>query len=257
MNELLATLRNVVTSPTLPTIIVAVVGLYYFGDTAIAAYDQWARSRRFGATEVKDVVAFTPENSTYTVRGTVREHEESLTAPFSGDECIAYVCDVYETTDAPTQEAWARGASDSVPFVIDDGTGTALVEGTDTYFGEEYSDQYHFRPGDTVSTPILERTSSTLEAPRIPETAPDDGLILQEFRLEPGAEVYASGPVTTAGEAMFAFLFTDRQFPVVTNQPFEVVGRELWEGALKKTLYAGGILVLTILASVLTQQRFA
>lgn len=159
-----------------------------------------------------------PDSEGVAVEGTAipvpNTETETLTAPFSGSDCLAYKYSVQEKKEPsnsshPSSEdgAWVIGdeGRDAVTFVVDDSTGYLRIEPDNAEFQVE-TDVYEHFPWRTLPTPISEYIDSSPAVERqdaVLTSVPIVGHLATwlkwtdrrfvEERLDPNQEVYVRG----------------------------------------------------------------
>ncbi|MFC4447877.1 hypothetical protein [Halorussus aquaticus] len=157
------------------------------------AYGQYARGRRIQAGSVQNVASVAESDSPDEVRGVVERHEEVLTAPISGTECVAYGLEAAE--NPADEEPSPRKFSDThaVAFAVKDESGRLLVDDENPKLYLQQTAKRDFEPDEYVPGTIRTRNASMSDGTEIPGQAPDDGLRIVESCLEPGTNVFARG----------------------------------------------------------------
>lgn len=129
--------------------------------------------------------------------GTAGVHSDRLRGPVSGDPAVWYSLRITERRGwgyrkAHTELHYERS---DAPFVLDDGTGSVVVDPTD---GAVRFKNREVSPDTRRTLPVADQTETdTLEG--ISERAgvdPDEGTRFDELRIEPGDEVTVLGTVT-------------------------------------------------------------
>lgn len=132
------------------------------------------------------------------VVGTAREAEGTVTAPFSGTECLAYEYRVREefTHVGEYERVWTESGNESTFFDLDDGSAAVRVEaaGADFRFEEhrttiKANEEYPPRIEEFVDQ--SEETGS-VEYGSLPGTDLSERTFI-ECRLDPGEEAYVYG----------------------------------------------------------------
>jgi len=104
-----------------------VVFAFGFASVFSGAYALW-RYYHISRTQTSDIASV--KEGTVEVRGEIEPARENLTAPVSGEDCVAYE---YEATQrrwygSPGYRGVTETELETVPFYVDDGTGSALVD---------------------------------------------------------------------------------------------------------------------------------
>lgn len=187
-----------------------------------------------GSLEPTDVA--TAEDGIVELAGTVEGTPggERVAAPFTGVECVGYSygAEYYDTgDDGPGGWTTAEADTHLGQFLLDDGTGTALVDPESATVRLEVDDFYRTprtlagAPAD-VTTVI--RGGTRIGAERVgPIDIPDNagGYRFTESRLEEGDEVYVVGPATTTTPGV-ARLAVQVDSPWRYWGPFQVSDRQ-------------------------------
>lgn len=172
---------------------------------ALGVRDGW-RALRYRAARPVPIRDLNGQRKPVVVTGVARRADAVLEAPLTGRECLAYG---WRVTEHRTQRGldgsigtWGQsggGRRDAVPFLVDDGTGTLLVdpEGATLRLAE-----------DLVDDPIAD--PSAREEPGLRELG-DDLMGVQthdrqyfESRLEDGETVTVRGRVGTGTDSLDA-----------------------------------------------------
>lgn len=181
----------------------------------VAAYNGW-RWRRERATiasrEATDVLSVTP--GPVELSGTARAGESgTVEAPFSDETALLAAWEVEEWTEMSNRSSWVPKGSgvDSVPFLVDDGTGEALVraDGAEVELDEVGEEEAVVRSRDAPPGRIREfldredTPGESTDVPRPTDVGKKDGRRRYIQRLlTPGDEVYVHGTATReTGEA--------------------------------------------------------
>lgn len=145
------------------------------------------------------------------LRGTVRPHADTLVAPFTDRECVAYRFEVEEYETGGQYSHWETLAEDGLfaPFRLEDDSGSILVEpaGDDFVFDDEWS--VEVGRDETVQGRAREFLASVDVAPGEAgevsigpiEFGTGDRRRYTEQRLEVGDPVAVHGPVEYDAEA--------------------------------------------------------
>jgi hypothetical protein len=199
--------------------------------------------------------------------GTARPDRETVTAPYTGEECLAYAVGVESYEHSGETWSWETeySQSNSRPFLLEDGTGTAWVDPTDAEFhmpvmdrverdaGEEPPERFHEALTDGGGA-----TPGGREADAVVPVGDDGGTSVvddhhrrryPEYRLDPGEEVSVDGearpapdPGATDGDPELAIGDGDSipAYTISTDEDRDV-GNELLQRAV------GPILIGTLL----------
>lgn len=184
--------------PLEATLIFAAIGLFLLG----AGGREAVRAVRLRRTDATPVSALTETSGRVVVTGIARPADGTVTAPFSQQACLAHSWHV----DALNREfdgdgvRYRRGVVDrgrgAVPFIVDDGSGTVLVDpaGADLRLAEAWVPDYAPDPGarDTLDLASLRRLAGESD-PRY-----------YEARLDEGETVTVHGVVERDGEGLRA-----------------------------------------------------
>jgi hypothetical protein len=131
--------------------------------------------------------------------GTARVHDETTRTPFTDTESLVYEWKVQEYSPGPGSESpsWLTQDSGSAnhPFVLYDGTGTALVEAHGSSPHLQRTTEVEVGPGETPPGPIAEY----IDAADAVDREFDRTHRFEERRLDPGDEVHVLGPVRESG----------------------------------------------------------
>jgi hypothetical protein len=138
--------------PLEAVLIFAGIGLFLLG-AGLREAIRAVRLRRMAPTPVS---ALSEASGRVVVTGIARRADRTVTAPFTGRDCLAHSWHV----DAVTVERGPDGARhrrnvvdrgrEAVPFLVDDGTGTVLVDpqDTDLRLAESWVENYDPDPAD-------------------------------------------------------------------------------------------------------------
>lgn len=179
------------------------------------------------------------------VTGTAVRYEETVASPFTGTDClaVAYAVEERRTTDDGT--SWVRIDSGraAVPFLLEDESGSVLVEPTRVRFALDAGERIRVdggeRPPDRVRE-FVERTDDVDSEERTWNVGPlelavGDDRRYVERRLDPGEPVTVFGEVrdepgiSTRSGQVNAVLAADRH-PLVLSEttPYRTVLRVFW-----------------------------
>lgn len=153
------------------------------------------------------------------IEGTAVPDPETLTAPFSGAECLSYTYGTHEKIDVRnsmdalasgrerTDDEWAilDAGEAAVAFFVEDETGRVRVDPTDADLRFE-TETYDPVPWRDLPDPLAEYVDSTDVVDRrdlesFVRWLKTPALRFREGRLEPGDSVYVRGPVRRNGDA--------------------------------------------------------
>lgn len=158
----------------------------------IRAESQYRTCRRLRSDSLTDLRRLPEDEPPHEVHGVVEPHEGTLTAPFTGTECVAYLYDVVADPDGEPERIDFDG--EPGPFRVRTESGTALVDLEEVDFEVETGDVYDIGPHGSVPSSIWRRIQSMESSrPDLPDETPDGGMQLVEVRVESGSEVYAIG----------------------------------------------------------------
>lgn len=192
---------------------IAGVGALLVGN-GLVVLPRWFRARN---TEPASIASLGVDSGAVEVVGTAERGEDVLTAPFSGEECLAYSVNVdeYEHTGETWKWETEYAQWDSVPFVVEDGSGTAWVDPTDAEFhldleesveldsGQEPPER--FRRALTDGGPATESgrgpDATVYGNESVTAVAENKRRRFQEFRLAEGQEVHVSAETHRVPEA--------------------------------------------------------
>lgn len=116
--------------PIEATLIFAAIGLFLFG----AGVREALRASRLRRTGTTPVSALSAASGRVVVTGIARRADSTVTAPFTRREALAHSWHVEALTrqwsNDGVRHRWSQvdRGKDAVPFVVDDGTGTVLVD---------------------------------------------------------------------------------------------------------------------------------
>ena len=187
------------------------LGLFALPGVAVLAYGlrEGFVGYRLHATDPTPIGDLANVSGPVEVAGTARTHDGTLDAPLTGTPCLAYEWEVTERRrDSDGDTTWTTIASggSSVPFRVDDGTASVLVDPTDadlrlaeaheTYVGSGE------RPPETVRA-FVEREPAVDAEYREFSVGPFDlsagnARRYTESRLDPDEPVYVYGEPTYA-----------------------------------------------------------
>lgn len=133
--------------------------------------------------------------------------DESITAPLTATDVVAYQLSVRSRVDLTVREGWKQDlfTDERVPFQLQDRTGQIRVDPTGADIRFSYDDRLY---GKSI---VGERANDRVVSFVTSETAidPDDTEFkYAENRLEPGTEIYVSG-TATRDEATGEFVVGD------------------------------------------------
>lgn len=177
--------------PIEAVLIFAAIGLFLFGAgvrEALRAY----RLRRTGTTPVS---ALSAASGRVVVTGIARRADRTVTAPFTRREALAHSWHVEaltrEWSNDGVRHRWSqvdRGKG-AVPFLVDDGTGTVLVDpdGATLRLAEAWVPDYEPDPG--------ERDTLDLDFGSLRQLAGESDPRYYEARLDEGETVTVHGTV--------------------------------------------------------------
>lgn len=141
------------------------------------------------------------------VEGTARIDEDCATAVFSGTDCLAYEYEVQEYQSSGNSSSWQtlKQGGRAVPFLVEDATGSVLVEPTAP---ELHLESWRFRveggeePPERIANfiDLVDEVDSQQQSLNLVITELDYGNDQRfiERRLEPGEPVYVYGTVERA-----------------------------------------------------------
>ncbi|MDY7081193.1 MAG: GIDE domain-containing protein, partial [Halobacteria archaeon] len=95
-------------------------------------------------------------------KGKAEKHEETLTSPFSDEECVAYTYGIEEYTkyhtDDGTEYKWksVEAGKRAVPFFVNDGTGRVLVDPDGAEMEMTKKNEYEVDEGDETPANVRE-----------------------------------------------------------------------------------------------------
>lgn len=185
--------------PLEATLIFAGIGLFLLG----AGVREAIRATRLRNTAPTPVSGLSETSGRVVVTGVARAADRTVRAPFTGRDCLAYTWHV----DAVTTERGADGVHfrrevvdrgrEAVPFLVDDGTGSVLVDpaGADLRLAEAWVEDYRPDPAD--------RGDLVFDAGAFPgweQYDPD----YYEARLDEGESVSVHGIVAADGDELRA-----------------------------------------------------
>lgn len=192
--------------PTLPlqlplpaVLIFAGIGLFLLG----AGLREAIRAVRLRRTAPTPVSALSEAGGRVVVTGVARRADRTVTAPFTGRDCLAYSWHVDAVTPERSRDGvqFRRNVVDrgreAVPFLVDDGTGTVLVDpaGSDLRLAESWVEDYRPDPAD--------RGDLVFDMEGFPDWEQYDRRY-HEARLDEGETVSVHGTVRADGEELRA-----------------------------------------------------
>lgn len=137
------------------------------------------------------------------VSGTARPGGETLTAPLTGEECVAYTVDFAQWMNSKNGSDWTSRMAerDAVPFVIEDETGAVGVEPDPRYLSMGISTREVVEPGDEMPAAVREfveenethHEGTRFEVGPIDIDTPDNRFRYSEKRIDVGGEAYVAG----------------------------------------------------------------
>jgi hypothetical protein len=184
----------------LPAVLIfAGIGLFLLG----AGVREGIRALRLRRTEPTPVSALDDASGRIVVTGIARRADRTVTAPFTGRDCLAYSwhVDAVTTERGPDGVRFRRNVVDrgreAVPFRVDDGTGTVLVDpaGADLRLAEAWVEEYDPDPAD--------RGDLVFEAGAFPGWEQHDPHYY-EARLDAGETVSVHGTVGSDADGLRA-----------------------------------------------------
>lgn len=190
------------------------------------------------------------------VEGTPSPLDETLEAPFTGTECLAYEIEVERYRHDDDGSNWHTVEDDdvSVPFEVRDGTGSVRVDPSDATLSLE--DSYERvvdrdeRPPDRIEEFLtysdVEHETGSFEIGPI-DVGTGDKHRFTERRLEPGGTAYVLGVAEydSSVSTNLAFGVADRRDGLLgrlLGHPFVV--SDAGESATRKRMALGGIVLL-------------
>lgn len=199
--------------------------------------------------------------------GTARRAERALEAPFTGRPCLAVRYEVEERREGQNGSHWEEihSGTGAVPFLLEDDTGSVLVEPDRYRLGLDRSERIAVDGGERAPQQIREfvdRTDAvdseakTLDL-RVIEVDVGDDRRYVEYRLEPGERVTVVGAATsrtgrTVRSGSVNGAVTAGSNPVILSETglYGTVLRVFWHvlvaGVVGVVLLGGvGLLVLT------------
>jgi hypothetical protein len=205
----------------LPIEIVVGVGAAVAGLLARVFNQQWRWRRKLKHAKLRKI-GEVEEDKVARIVGIVRAVGPTLAAPLSGRACVCYATQALaRQRDVGSDEIILRGSA-SVPFVIDDGSGHALVTATGAQLALVID---HIEPNEAITQARADELGF--------EDRPLGRVDLQEGVIEVGARVAVLGSGTrepdpdAQGEADYRSaaglrlcLTSSRRFPlIISNQP--------------------------------------
>lgn len=133
-------------------LIFAGIGLFLFG----AGVREAIRAVRLRRTAPVPVSGLSEASGRVVVTGVARKADRTVRAPFTDRDCLAYSwhVDAVTTERGPDGVRFRRNVVDrgreAVPFLVDDGTGSVLVDpkGSDLRLAEAWVEDYRPDPAD-------------------------------------------------------------------------------------------------------------
>lgn len=223
-----------------------VIGVVLVG---LALREVWLAAR-YRTRRPTPIGELTETSGRVTVNGIARRQEDSLTAPITRQECLAYAWRVtalrtIRSLDGSVETRTANIGSgrDAVPFVIEDVTGSVLVDptGAQLRLAELWIDDPVGDPTDRVD--VLTGSDPFGGEERVRR--------YYESRLDAGETVTVRGWVTGANALVAGRLgvqITGGNTLIEDTTPGAAAGR-----ALRRALYSGasGLFMLVVLALLL------
>lgn len=244
--------------PTLPmqlpfpaVLIFAGIGLFLVG-AGLREAIRAVRLRRTAPTPISALSGGGGRVGRVVVTGVARRTDRTVTAPFTGRDCFAYSwhVDAVTTERGPDGIRFRRNVVDrgreAVPFLVDDGTGTVLVDpnGADLRLAEAWVEDYEPDPADRGDLVF-----DTGAFPGFEQYDPH----YYEARLDEGETVSVHGTVRADGEELRAGRVGVRiagRGTLVSDVDDEVVARRSLRAAVVSI--ALGVVVLAALAFLWT-----
>lgn len=196
---------------------------------------RWQRTRKLERTPIASLSSTTGAAQ---VAGTAVGTGQATTAPFSGEECLAYLANVDDyvhrrRTNGSGSYEWRTQwyEHDSHPFLVEDETGAAYVDPTEAEYHLSRDYQRELEEGEEPPAGLRE----AVEALEI-DAVSDDQRRYREFRLHEGDEVHvtgATGPVPEGirglGSGPTVSLVDGEAAPIfsISNNPETDLGNEL------------------------------
>lgn len=164
------------------------IGTLAFGIYLFLAGFSWFRKRQLFRSAPTPTLRSLSMGFTQ-IEATAEKHEDTVTAPFSGDDVLAYWYEI-EQQHGVKQNKWKTidDGQDGVVFEVTDETDTILIDPQGSELELEGMTSKQFDAGKNLPEPIASVTGN--------EKAPAKRRYT-EFTLEPGDDIYVLGKATT------------------------------------------------------------
>jgi hypothetical protein len=154
-----------------PTTLTGVLQIVLFGGAGLLMVGYAIREagaiRILLSSKSTDVFSLTTGTTgPVSVSGTATRYENVLESPFTGTECVVFDYEVLEydpRSDDEYGSNWSHIDSGhaAVPFLLEDETGTVLVDTADVQLGLNTSEEIYVDGGDHPPAPIQQLIEST------------------------------------------------------------------------------------------------
>ena len=231
-----------------------VIGLGSIGLLCLAyALREAGAIRQLLSSKTTDVFSLTTGiTGPISISGIATRYEDELVSPFTGTDCFAFEYEVQErdirtdsTTDGNSNTTWEQIDSGhaAVPFLLEDDTGTVLVDPTQVRFGLDTSEKIHVDGGDRPpahiqqfieADPDVDSEEHTIDLQIFEFKTGDDRRYI-ERRLDPGETVTVFGeaqnsPGISTRSGQVNSIISAGKHPLVLSEttPYRTILRVYW-----------------------------
>lgn len=237
---------------------------YYFSFVALVfIYGALLFERGFTAYHTYSFFRDTPTSTARSVamgpvelRGTVVVGDETISTPFSGDDCVAHRYAVWEKNQYDDRAEWRLqiAGGDNSPFRLEDDTGSIQVD--PDFFRLDFEAHETVIPAHQVPPIDTEELSPLLNDVKDELLQPSENQRkFVEYVLQPGEDVYIFGKATRQNDAMITnndhgpSIITDKDMKAAVSQLRNDIGLRIVAGIV---LLTGSTAMLLTLADLLT-----
>jgi|APHM01.1.fsa_nt_gi hypothetical protein len=202
--------------PGLGVILVVLTGLF----SAVIGIGYVQTYYRVWQTDPADLRAVSGADGPIEVAGSVEPHEDTLTAPYTGSECVLYSIKMTELGMSESEKRRFRERQElddadiylhaenysttvvatneqSQPFVVATDTGKALIEPGGSQWQITTEEDIHVQTGEEPP----ERIAQWIETQSEIDLIGDDERVFREQRLNVGDEAHIYGPIRETGSS--------------------------------------------------------
>lgn len=233
--------------PTSPLGIVLLTGLVGGGLLALgfALREVSAIWQVVGGTTTDIFSLSTGTNGPTSISGTALQYEDTLVSPFTGSDCLALAYEVSELRTTNNGASWVEIDSGraAIPFLLEDDSGSVLVEPTRVRLGLDESTRTEVDGGDPPPARIqefIERNDDVDSEERtwdlkVVELNVGNDRRYIERRLDPGESVTVFGEArdepgvsTRAGQVNAVLAAGSHPLIISETTPYRTVLRVFW-----------------------------